>query len=115
MKTEPLAQYYEEALLKCDLDMEIQMNTPKEDTVRLRLYAGKVYLGKVGDDLERLDTSLSVLRDNLSSVLRENLLSEESNSDFHRKIETILSAINYMNEALELWQSGISAILRRQS
>ncbi len=90
------------------------MDKPEEDKIRQKQVP--LYTVMIRDDLERISASLSVLRDNLAPVLRDNLLSGDSNKekeeelvpfaselrDFHSRMETLLSAVNYMNEALEL-------------
>lgn len=87
----------------------------QEDKIRERQVLR--YTGMIRDDLEQIYNSVSILRDNLTPVLKEDLLSSDSNKeeeeeklvpfacdlrDFHRRMKNILSTINYMNEALEL-------------
>ena len=91
------------------------MSVGKEGVVRQKQVPS--YMGDIRAELEQIENSVSLLRDSLAPVLKDDLLSsEESNKtdeetlvpfacdlrDFHRRMKTILSAVNYMNEALEL-------------
>ncbi len=75
------------------------------------------YMAAIRSNLEQIESSLSVLQDNLSSVLKDDLLSADASNqdeatklvpfacelrDFDHRMKIILSSISYMNEALEL-------------
>ena len=90
------------------------MNKQEKSTIRERQVPR--YMSMIDYDLERIEKSLAVLRDNLVSVLKEDLSENEDDMEpkevlvsfagnlrgFHSRIKTILSTIDYMNEALEL-------------
>lgn len=86
----------------------------KEGKVRERQVP--LYMGMIRENLEQTEKSLSVLRDSLGLVLKDQLPTVSENSteeenlvpfacdlrDFHQRMEIIVDTINYMNKALEL-------------